>query len=142
MLIDFEKEIYYDEKHIINCPYCNIIIFYINKSWEHECFMKNNEKFVINKIFLKNRENKFLRDINKIENRCIKHNEEFLYYKNSNYYCIECLKEKKFLKNFITLENIILSKEEINNYFYLIIKFENILLEVKKINEDLILKTD
>ena len=83
MLLIIEKEIYYDEKNIIKCPYCNIITFYINNSWEHECSKKNYEKFVINEKVVKNKKNEFLCNINKIINKCIKHNDEFFYYKNT-----------------------------------------------------------
>ena len=138
MIFEFKKEIFYDDKNIINCPYCNIIIFYVNNSCEHECFMKNNEKFVINETNFKN----FLCNINKINNKCIKHNNNFYYYKNSNYYCNKCLEEKKNLNDFIILENIKISNKEINNFFDLIKKFENILAKINNINEDLILKTE
>ena len=111
MLLEYGKEIYYDDKNIINCIYCHIIIFYINNIWEHECSMKNNEKFIINETNIKN----FLCNINNINYECIKHNKEFFYYKNSNYYCDECLKENN-LNNFIILEEIIISKEELNNF--------------------------
>jgi hypothetical protein len=144
MSLIFGKEIYYDDKNIIKCPYCNIIIFYIYNSWEHECFMKNNEKFIINEKVVKNKvneANEFFCNIEKINDKCIKHNNEFCYYKNSKYYCNECLMEKN-LNDFIILEKITISKEELNDFFDLIKKFENILSEIKKINEDLILNTD
>ena len=48
------------------------------------------------------------------------------------------MEEEKNLNDFIILENIIISKEELNDSFDLIKKFENILKEV----EDLILKID
>ena len=48
------------------------------------------------------------------------------------------MEEEKNLNDFIILENIIISKEELNDFLDLIKKFENILKEV----EDLILKID
>ena len=125
MLLEKESDvnIYYDEKKIIKCPYCNIILFYINNYWEHEC----SEKIIVfvNEI-IDGKKNEFLCDINNIENKCIKHNKEFSYYKYSNYYCIECLKENN-LNDFIKLEEIILSKEEKDNFCNLIKNFEDIL---------------
>ena len=141
MLLEKESDvnIYYDDdKNIIKCPHCNIILFYINNNWEHECSMKIN--ILVDEI-IKGKKNEFLCNINKIENKCAKHNEEFSCYKNSNYYCDKCLDEKD-IENFLILDEIELSKDEINDFNNLIKKFENILSEVEKINKQLLTKSD
>ena len=140
MLIEKNKKFFYHPQYIVKCPYCNIIIFYIYDYWEHNC-LKTNQKYIINE----NNIEKFLFDITKLDNKsvntCNKHNKIFAYYKNSNYYCDECLNENN-LNDFIILDEIKLQENEINDFKNLIEIFNNILLEVKKINENLILKTE
>ena len=140
MLLEKDKNFFSYIQKIMKCPYCNIIIFYINDYFEHYCSLKNNEKFIINKENI----DIFLCDINEIENKCMVHKQEFTYYKNSIYYCDKCLKEKNLsdLSDFIKLEEIKLQNEEINDYKKLIENFENILTEVKEINEELFPNTN
>ena len=97
---DFENKyadsiyFFYDDKNIFRCPDCNNIKFYIDKKFfYHKCPINNNEiTFDINK----NKENKFKTKVNQIENKCNKHkNEFFSFYKDDNYYCGQCIREKK-----------------------------------------------
>ena len=44
------QDIFYDNKHILQCPNCNNFTFYVNNYLYHECPM-NNQSFKIN-IFL------------------------------------------------------------------------------------------
>ena len=122
--IPHEKIFFYDIENVIKCPNCNNIIFFIVNNYYHKCLIKEEESFEVNKNINK----KFLCNINKIENKCAKHNCEFLYYKELNYYYSSCLKEKK-IKNFLVLDEIVLSEEEINNFKILINDCENILLK-------------
>ena len=50
MLLEKESDgnIYYDDKDIIKCPHCNIILFYINNNWEHECNVCSSRYISIN----------------------------------------------------------------------------------------------
>ena len=68
-----------------------------------------NEDYVIDKNFIENNKN-FLCDINDVENKCFKHREEFLYYKDNNYFCEKCKDERKNLDNIIELK--IISEQE------------------------------
>ena len=130
--IPHEEILFYDNNNIIRCPNCNNIIFFIVNYYYHKCPNKEKESFEINKNIIKNQKNKFLcNKIYEIGNKCLKHNCEFLYYKKSNYYCSKCLIEKK-IKNFLILDEIVLSEEEINNFTKLIKECENILLNSKE----------
>ena len=60
---------------------------------------------------------------------CVKHNKEFLYYNDSNYYCGECLRDKK-LNNFLILDELTLSKDEIFNYENTIKAIENAFIKI------------
>ena len=135
--IPHEKIFFYDKENVIKCPNCNNIIIFIVNNYYHKCLIKEEESFEINKNITKN----LLCNMNKIENKCAKHNCEFLYYKELNYYCSSCLKEKK-IKNFLVLDEIVLSEEEINNFKILINDCENILLKSKKIYKNLINSND
>ena len=132
---DSEEKFYYDKNNIIKCPKCNTMIFYINKKFFHECSIMN-ETFEINENTIKDKNNKFICDVNKIENMCVEHKKEFLYYKNTNYYCEEC--EIVKYGDFLALDKIELSEEEINNFNNLINEYENILINISEINENLI----
>ena len=132
------NEIYYDEKNVLKCPNCNNMIFYIENKMSHKCPFNQNY-FVIDEKDIKNKSNKFLCEINKIENLCVKHKKEFLYYKNSNYFCSECLRENN-LKDYLILDFIRLSKEEINNFNQLIKDSEKLMEQIKEMNENYIKK--
>ena len=133
MLIQEENDIFYDDKKFIRCPYCNYAIFYLNEEYEHDCPI-NEQKFHFNHNYFKNKDNIFIPDINVIQNKCVKHNKEFLYYKDSNYYCGECLRDKK-LNYFLILDELTLSKDEIFNYENTIKAIENTLLKIKETSE-------
>ena len=119
---------YYDKDNLIRCPDCNNLIFYIENYTNHNCPIKDNY-IEINESIIKDKSNKFLCKIDNIENKCVIHKKEFKYYKNSNYYCSLCL-EGNNIKDYLNLDEIILSKEEINKFKKLIEKCEN---EMKKI---------
>ena len=123
---------YYDKDNLIRCPDCNKLIFYIKNYSNHYCPINNNY-IEINESLIRDKSNKFLCKIDNIENKCVIHKKEFKYYKNTNYlntnyFCSLCLKEKK-IKDYLNLDEIILSKEEINKFKKLIEKCEN---EIKK----------
>ena len=140
MLLNIKEnsDIYYKEKKIINCPNCNNTIFFINNSIDHKCLMKENETFNINEPKIKAENNEFLCDVNKIEFKCKKHNKEFTYYRDSNYYCNKCFQESK-LTNFITLNSIILSDKEIEKFQELIENCEKIMNDIEE-NHNKLLK--
>ena len=124
-----EKIFIYDDKYIIKCPNCNAIFFYINTKYVHKCPM-NNQIFTIDENVIKTKQTNFFCDVNKIENKCAKHNDLLLFYNDSNYYCKKCLKEKK-IKKYVKLNEIIISNKEKNNFDNLIKSFEQ---NLKKIN--------
>ena len=136
---EYTKNYIYDKENIIRCPYCNTIIFYINKIFEHKCPMKNEKNFEIDINTIRDEKSNFLCNVNQIENKCIKHNKDFLYYNESNYYCNECLKENK-IENYVNLNEITLSTEEINNFETLIKNCEDYLSKIKDFNTKLIEK--
>jgi sulfur relay (sulfurtransferase) DsrC/TusE family protein len=78
-------------------------------------------------------------DINNIEFKCVKHQKDFLYFKDSNYYCSECLKENDF-EDYLILDTITLSKKEIDDFKKIIKDSENILKEINIMNEKYIKK--
>ena len=93
MLLNIEEDsqredIYYKEKKIIKCPNCNNKIFFINKSINHKCLMKENETFNIDEPEIKAEKNEFLCDVDNIEFNCKKHNKEFTYYRDSNFFFV------------------------------------------------------
>ena len=134
----FDSNFYYNDKKLVRCSYCNNLIFYINKNVYHHCPIEN-KGFEINENIIKEKDCKFICDINNIKNECVLHKKEFLYFKDSNYYCRDCLKEKK-IKDYLNLDEISLSKEEINDFKKLIKNYENILLNIQKLNEEFINK--
>lgn len=131
----YGEDIYYDKNNIVKCPECNTLIFYINNSFSHKCLIKNNT-IEINEFNIKEKNSKFICDVNKIQDKW--HNNEFLYYKDSIYFCRKCAKEKNLNDNFLILDQISLSTEEINEFKYLINDYEKILLKIKELNEELI----
>ena len=136
MLIEnnFRNNFFYDDKKIIKCSYCNNIIFYINDYIYHKCPIEK-KGFKINKDIIKDKDSKFICDINNINNMCVLHkNNKLLYFKDSNYYCQECIKENKINK-YINLEEIELSNEEINDFKKLINDCEIIHKKIKDIYE-------
>ena len=129
-------EFYYDEKKILKCPNCNNVIFYVKNEMIHKCPLKQNTIYKINEEMIKNKSNKFLCDFNNIDNKCVKHNNELLlYYKDSNYYCSECLRENN-LSNYLNLDLITLPNNEINYRNNLIENSEKILNQAKEIFEN------
>ena len=128
----YTKNLIYDEENIIKCNYCNFKLFYINQFYEHKCPMKNEETFIIDENVIKDKQSNFLCNVNQIENKCVKHNEEFLYYKDSNYYCKKCIEEKN-LENYVNLNEIILSKEEENNFKILLDEIKKNYNEIKQL---------
>ena len=78
-------------------------------------------------------------NINNINFKCIKHQKDFLYYKNLNYYCSECLKESES-EDYLNLDFITLSKNEIEEFKKIIIDSENIIKNLKLMNENYIKK--
>ena len=104
--------------------------FFINEQFVHKCLMKENETFNIDEPKIKAEKNEFLCDVNKIEFKCKKHNKEFTYYRDSNYYCNKCFQESK-LTNFITLNSIILSDKEIEKFQKLIENCEKIMKDIE-----------
>ncbi len=132
--IKINQILYSDKKNVIKCPKCNNLIFYIENKFEHKCPIDN--KYY--KIELNNFK-EFMCDINNIEFKCVKHQKDFLYFKDSNYYCNECLKENDF-EDYLILDMITLSKKEIDDFKKLIKDSENILNEINIMNEKYIKK--
>ncbi len=113
--INIYDKFYYDNKNVLKCSKCNNLIFYIKNRFIHKC-PSNNKTYEINMAFLKSDSNEFKCDINKIGNIiCVQHKKEFLYYKDSNYYCSLCIR-KKNIKDYLNLELIILSNNEIDDF--------------------------
>ena len=135
--IKFYDEIYYDRKNVLKCPKCNMVIFYIENEIIHKCF--ENNIYEINEEMIKNKSNEFICKLNNIDNKCVIHEKELLYYKDSNYYCSLCLKEKNLIE-YLNLEVISLSKDEINDFKKLIENSEKILEQIREENEKLIEK--
>ena len=106
---------YYDSKNVLKCPKCNNLIFYVENKFAHKC-SSDNDEIIFDLGVIKSNSNEFKCDINKIGNvMCVKHKKEFSYYKDMNYYCSSCIKEKK-LKDFLNLDFITLSNKEINDF--------------------------
>ena len=97
------NDLFYDKENIFRCPDCNNIKFYIDNEFWHKCPI-NNKEIKITFDIIKNKENKFKSKINQIENKCIEHQREFSYYKDGNYYCGQCIREKN-IKNYLILDN-------------------------------------
>ena len=122
-------DFYYDKETLLHCPDCNNILFYVENYTEHDCPNKGT-RYIINKFVCK---------IDNIQNKCVIHQKEFQYYKDRNYYCSLCLKENK-IKEYLNLDEIILSKEEIENFQQLILKSENVMEKIKEKSEKFIKK--
>jgi Zn finger protein HypA/HybF involved in hydrogenase expression len=124
MLIENEKqnEFYSKEDKIIKCPHCNYQQFYVKNKSLHKCNI-TNEDYEIDESFVKKNE-KFLCDIKDVENKCIKHREEFIYFKDNNYFCEKCKEERTNLDNIIELKKI--SEEEKSEFKMTIEKSEDI----------------
>ena len=108
-------EIYYDKNKVLKCPKCNNLIFYVENYYEHKCPV-DNKTYKLYEYYIKNKNNsnEFKCDISNINFKCKKHDKEFLYYKNSNYYCSECIEEND-LEDYLNLDFIKLSKKEKEN---------------------------
>ena len=126
------KNIYYDNKNVLKCPKCNNLIFYVEEEYVHECSIDN-------KTYNINQNEKFMCDINNIDFKCEKHQKDFLYYKNSNYYCSECIKENNS-EDYLNLDFITLTKNEINDFNKIIIDSEHILADISIMKENYINK--
>ncbi len=133
MLIENEQEnkFYYKENQLIRCPYCNYKQFYVKNKILHKCYIKN-EDYEIDENFIENNKNFLcdIKDIKDIENKCLKHGKEFLYYKDYNNFCEKCKEERTNLDNIIEIKEI--SEEEKNEFKEKIKKSEKIFEEVKK----------
>ena len=121
----YPRKIYYDNKNVLKCPKCNNLIFYVNEELIHKCPIEN-ETFKIYEEEIRNKSNKFLCDINNIDFKCVNHQKDFLYFKDSNYYCSECIKESDS-EDYLNLDFISLKQNEINDFNKIIIDSENIL---------------
>ena len=133
-----DNEIYYDKNNVIKCPKCNNLIFYIENYYIHKCPIAN-KSYEIYKGEITNKSNKLICNINNIDFKCVKHQKDFLYLKDSNYYCSECIKENN-LEDYLNLDFITLTKNEIKDFNKIIIDSENILKEINVLNENYIKK--
>ena len=131
-------EIYYNENNALKCPKCNNVLFYIENKIIHMCPFNEDKIYEINEDLIRNK-SEFICEINNIDNLCVKHKKEFLYYKDSNYFCSECLRENNS-NDYLNLDFIILSKEEIDNFKQLINDSEDLLSDIKEMKENLIKK--
>ena len=124
------RNIYYDNKNVLKCPTCNNLIFYVENKLTHECSIEN-KTYKIYEYEIKNKSNEFMCDINNIDFKCVNHQKDFLFYKDKNYYCSKCLKENNF-EDYLNLDIITLSNNEIDDFKKLIIDSQNILKEISK----------
>ena len=132
------NQIYYDKNSVIKCPKCNNLSFYIENKLTHEC-PNEKETYKVDKYNFMDKSNELKCDINNIDFKCVKHQKEFLYFKDSNYYCSECLKENDF-EDYLNLDFITLSKNEIEKFKKIIDDSENILKEINTMTENFIKK--
>ena len=130
-------DFYYDKESLLHCSDCNNILFYVENETAHVCPNKENETVEIDESLIKDKSNKFVCKIGNLQNKCANHKKEFQYYKDGNYYCSLCLREKK-IKEYLNLDEIILSKEEIENFQQLILKSENVMKKIKEKSENFI----
>ena len=130
-------EFYYDKNYLLNCPDCNKIMFYVENESTHVCPNKEKSTIEIDESLIKDKSNKFVCKIDNIQNKCVIHQKEFQYDKDGNYYCSLCLREKK-IKEYLNLDEIILSKEEIENFQQLILKSENVINKIKEKSDNFI----
>ena len=126
-------QIYYDKNKVLKCSKCNNLIFYVENKYVHECPI-DNKTYELNADDIRNNSNEFKCDISNINFKCKKHDKEFLYYKNSNYYCSECLEENK-LEDYLILDFIKLSKKEKEEFEKIILESEKIMKEINLMNE-------
>ena len=126
-------QIYYDKNKVLKCPKCNNLIFYVENYYDHKCPI-DNKTYVLDEYDIKDKSNEFKCDISNINFKCKKHDKEFLYYKNSNYYCSECLEENN-LEDYLNLDFIKLSKKEKEEFKKIILESEKIMKEINLMNE-------
>ena len=126
-------QIYYDKNKVLKCPKCNNLVFYVENEYVHKCPVDNQTHEFYADDF-KNNSNEFKCDISNINFKCKKHDKEFLYYKNSNYYCSECLEEND-LEDYLNLDFIKLSKKEKEEFEKIILESEKIMKEINLMNE-------
>ena len=133
------ENVIYDSENVIKCERCNNVIFYIENEMYHVCPYKENkdEKIKIDESVIRNKASKYLCKIDKIENVCVNHEKELMYYKDSNYYCEECLKENE---EYLNLYEIILTKDEIEKFKKLIDENKNILNQITMTHQNLMKK--
>ena len=65
------------------------------------------------------------------------HKKEFHYYKDGNYYCSTCVKGKD-INEYLNLDQVMLSNNEIENFQQLILKSENVMKKIKEKSENFI----
>ena len=87
-------DFYYDKDNLLRCPNCNNLLFFVKNKITHVCPNKDNKTFEIDESLIRNKSNEFICKIDNIDNKCATHKKEFQYYKDSNYYCSLCLREK------------------------------------------------
>ena len=102
--IKIDNQFYYDKNKVFKCPKCNNLVFYVENKYVHKCPV-DNKTYKLNADDIRNKSNEFKCDISNINFKCKKHDKEFLYYKNSNYYCSECLEENN-LEEYLILDFI------------------------------------
>ena len=72
----YYENVIYDSENVIKCERCNNVIFYIENEMYHVCPYKENEKVKIDESVIRNKSNKLLCKIDKIENVCVNHEKE------------------------------------------------------------------
>ena len=133
--INVYDKFYYDSKTVLKCSKCNNLIFYVENKINHRCPTDDDKIIEINEALIKSNSNKLKCDVNKIDNIiCVQHKKEFLYYKDSNYYCSLCIREKN-IKDYLNLDLITLSNNEIDDFKKKIKDSEIIMTKIKEINE-------
>ena len=126
-------QIYYDKNKVLKCPKCNNLVFYVENKYVHKCPV-DNKTYELNADDFKNKSNEFKCNISNINFKCKKHDKEFLYYKNSNYYCSDCIEENN-LEDYLNLDFIKLSKKEKEEFEKIILESEKIMKEINLMNE-------
>ncbi len=126
-------QIYYEKNKVLRCSKCNNLIFYVENEYVHKCPV-DNKTYKLNADDFRNKSNEFICDISNINFKCVKHDREFVYYKNSNYYCSECVIEND-LEDYLNLDFIALTKKEKEDFEKIILESEKIMKEINEMNE-------
>ena len=122
-------QFHYDKKNVIRCLNFKNVMFYVQNETTHVCINKDKTSVKINESLIKNKDKGFLCKIGNIQNKCPVHNREFQYYKERNYYCSSCVKGKN-INEYLNLDQVVLSKEEIEKFKELIVKSENVMKKI------------